>query len=157
MTWFNEDVWKEWERMHEEMNNWFDRLFRIRTPLLGFERGKDLVKLGQGFRMPICQIHQTPSSVVATFEMPGVEKNDIELNVSDNSIEVKVEKKEEKKLKKKDKYSYISEQRQYYRKVSLPVEVKPEKATAEYKNGILKVEVPKKKVSEAKTKKVAVK
>jgi len=157
MAWFNEDVWDEWTRMHEEMDNLFDRVFRARTPFLGHGKGKELVKASQGFRMPVCQMHQTPKTVVTTFEIPGVDKGDIELNVSDNSIEVKVEKKQQKEVKKKGMYSYASTHRQFYRRVPFPVEVNADKATADYKDGVLTVEVPKTKVIEEKTKRIQIK
>ena len=91
------DPFDELERMHEEMN----RLFR--RPLLEDKKGNELVKFS-GFRTPKCNMYETDKSVVATFELPGVEKKDIELNISDDRFEVKVEKKAEKEEKSKGMY-----------------------------------------------------
>ena len=64
MAWFNEDVWDEWERMHDEMENLFGRVFRTRTPVVSKGKETKPVKYNPGFRMPVCQMHQTPKSVI---------------------------------------------------------------------------------------------
>ena len=155
MVWFNDDVMDEWDRMQNEMDHLFGRIFGAQ-PLLA-HRGSNALAPLTGFRMPVCQMKHTPKSVVTTFEIPGVDKGDIQLNVTDDSIEVKVEKKQEKEVKKKDMQAYSSVQRRFYRKIPLPVDVIAGKATAEYKDGVLKVEVPKKKVLEAKPNRISVK
>lgn len=131
------DPFDEIERIHEEMGRFFK------------PRGKELVKFS-GFRTPKCNMHETEKSVVASFELPGVEKKDIELNVTDDRIEVKVNHKAEKEEKKKGMYRYEASSHSFYRSIPLPVDVKSEEAEAEYKNGVLRVEIPKVKQIEAK-------
>ena len=118
-------------------------------------QGKGLAKYS-GFRVPVDDIKETENSVIASVEVPGVEKKDIELNVTENSIEVKVEKKAEKEVKEKGSYSYKSRSHSFYRALPLPAEVKSSEAKAEYKNGVLTVEIPKVKKLEAKKKKIRI-
>ncbi|MBI2657585.1 Hsp20/alpha crystallin family protein [Candidatus Woesearchaeota archaeon] len=101
-------------------------------------------------RIPVADIVETESSVIATFELPGVEKEDIRLNVTDDRIEVKVEKKAENKVEDKESYSYEMRSQSFYSALPLPAEVAAENADASYKNEILKVEIPKANKAEAK-------
>ena len=148
---FDENLWDEFLKMHHENDEALGRLFGNRLA-----HGKELAH-PQNYRIPLCQMQQTPNSVVVRFELPGVEKNDIHLNVTDNSIEVKVYKKQEHEVKKKGLISYSSSQSQFYRRIPLSVDVKRDKAVAEYKNGVLKVEIPKLKVIQSKPKRIAIK
>ncbi|MBI2523222.1 Hsp20/alpha crystallin family protein [Candidatus Woesearchaeota archaeon] len=137
MVW---DPFEEIKRMHEEMDRVFGRAFGAR--LLGYSKGKELSKY-EGLRVPVADVRETENSVIANIEIPGVEKKDIELNVTENSIEVKVEKRAENEVKEKGSYSYESRSHSFYRALPLPAGVKADEAKAEYKNGLLKVEIPK--------------
>lgn len=138
-----EDIFEEMRAMQEEMDRLFGRFFRTR-PMLENSGSKDLIT-GDHFRSPIADINETDNSVIARFELPGADKKDINLNVTDDYIEVKAEKKTEKKKDEKDYYSYESMSQQFYRRVPLPVSVNADEAKANYKDGVLKIEVPKKK------------
>lgn len=149
------DPFEEMRRMHEEMDRLFSRTFRTAKLLPGKE-GKELVKYS-GFRMPVADVKETDNSVLTTFEIPGADKKDIDLNITENIIEVKVEKKSEKEVKEKGSYSYEARASQFYRALPLPAAVEADKAEATYKDGILKVEIPKIKKIEAKKKRIEIK
>ncbi|MFQ5800926.1 MAG: archaeal heat shock protein Hsp20 [Candidatus Hydrothermarchaeales archaeon] len=61
--------------------------------------------------------------VIVTLEMPGVEKKDINLETTENSVEVKTE----------------TETRKYHKKIPLEQEIKPDTAKASYNNGVLEI------------------
>jgi HSP20 family protein len=78
-------------------------------------------------------------------EMPGVDKNDIDVSISDNQVAISAEVKRESK--KNDDERDICTERYYgqvYRSFSLPDEVDSGKASARYENGMLTLELPKK-------------
>jgi HSP20 family protein len=78
-------------------------------------------------------------------EMPGVDKKDVEVNVTPNAIDIYGETKTEIDLKEG---GYLRRERSYStlcRRLTFPEEVIPEKANAILKNGILEVTVPKRK------------
>lgn len=78
-------------------------------------------------------------------EMPGVEKNDIDISINGNQIAISAEVKRESK--KKDDERDICTERYYgqvYRSFSLPDEVDSGKASAHYEGGVLTLELPKK-------------
>jgi HSP20 family protein len=148
----------EISRMHEEMDKIFNRIFRSYRPLLetGKEKGKSLAKY-LDYRIPTADVRETPDSVIVSFEVPGADKKDIDLNVTENRVEVKVEKKAEKEVKRKGLYSYEARSNQFYRALPLPTEVIPDKAQATYKDGLLKVEIPKVKKIGQRKKRVEIK
>ena len=129
------DPFEEIRRMHEEMDRIFGRALGKERLLDHDKKGKQVDK----FRAPVADLKETENSILATFELPGADKGDIELNVTEDSIEVKAE----KKVEKKEKGSYSFSQSSFYRSIPLPKEVDASKAKASYKNGMLRIEVPK--------------
>ena len=90
-----------------------------------------------------CDVVDEGDRYVITTEMPGVSKQDVKLNVSDNTVEISAEHKEEEEEKKKN---YVRKERKsvsYHRTLPLPEKVDSSKATAKLNNGILTVEISK--------------
>ncbi len=132
-----EDFFKEIRKLQRQINASFNNLWRRELP--------DYSTAYPTFRTPLTDIQETDDKIIATFEIPGVDKKDIQLNVTENRIEVKVEKKQEVKM---EKGNYLKEERSYkgfYRAMPLPAEIIPEKTRASYKDGVLKVEMIKTK------------
>ena len=144
-------LWDEMRRMQEEMDKRFDSVFRRsgwdKPQLSGPERGE---LVDSNFVNPISDFWEGDNQLVAEIEMPGLNKDDIKVNVNDGSIEVKAETKDEKEDKKKGAYHFERNYSGYYRCFSLPKNVDPNAAGAEYKDGVLKVTVPKTQVEEKK-------
>lgn len=99
-------------------------------------------------RTPRADVYETNGDVVAEVELPGVNKKNIDVEIVEDTIKVEV--KEEKKQEKKGKGYYTKELHRGYvkRVLPLPVEVDESKAKAEYKDGVLKITVPKLKPKE---------
>lgn len=143
MFW-DDNFFKEMRRMQQDMEEMHKRMLNLfgedAKPkfLTQRKKGKEVV-----FRAPSYNIKETKDKVIAKFELVGVDKKDIFLQVRNNLIEIKVEKKSEAKVKKKDSYHYEASMQQFYRVIPIYQEVDGEKAKANYKNGILTVEIPK--------------
>lgn len=151
-------VWEPFEelrRLHEEMDRIFGSMVGRRR-LIPFGEKKDIERY-EDFRMPVTDVKETESSILAYFELPGADKKDIDVNVTDKAVEVKVERKGEKELKEKGLYRYEAFSSKYYKAIPLPAEVQSDKAQAVYKDGILKLEIPKLKKIEEKKKKIEIK
>ena len=101
-------------------------------------------------RKPLADIEENDKEVVIKFEIPGVDKRDIQLNITQNKIEVRVERKQEEKIKREGFYRLERSYGGFYRAISLPTEVIPEKAKAKYRDGILEVRIPKVKKKKSK-------
>lgn len=109
------------------------------------------------FREPVSDLKETDKDVVASIEVPGVSKKDIQLNVTEDGLEVKVEQKHEKKEEKEGYVRMESGYRSYYRRLPFPTKVIAEKAEAKYENGVLEVTVPKQQIESKKRKMIEVK
>jgi HSP20 family protein len=133
----------EIEQMHNEM----ERLsrFMLGHPLVEYEKGKPVAR---GFRMPIVNQFETKEKLITEIELPGVEKKDIELNIGDNFAEVKVVRMMNKENHDQGIHRFESKCASFYRRIPFPIEVKTEMAHAIFKNGILKLELPKAKALE---------
>lgn len=95
------------------------------------------------YREPFIDVIETDKEVIATAEMPGLEKQDIKINLTEDRLEISAETKREEKREEK---GYVYRERRagsYYRAISLPSSVDPNNAKASYKNGVLEIKMPK--------------
>lgn len=149
------DIFDEMRRMQEDMDRMFGNLFRSRSRKM-LPAGKEETAItSQDVRMPVADVRETENSVITTVELPGVVKEDIELNVTERGIEITAKKRVKREQRGKGVYSYESSSSQFYRKMPLPAVVNPSTTKAEYKNGMLRIEVKKDKTSE-KRKKISI-
>lgn len=131
------DPFEELKRLERRITRLFDELWSERAALPAPEIG---------VREPYADIIEKDREIKVVVEMPGVEKQDIKINATENSLEVSAEVKKEEK---EEKEGYVRRERRFskfYRAFTLPAEVDPSKAKATFKNGILEVTLPKKKV-----------
>jgi len=156
-------IFDEIRRMQEGMDSVFNAFFSA-EPLSGTEfllenesGGKNLVP--SNYRAPTSDLYETEKEIVAEIDMPGVDKKDIQVNVTKDSIEIKAEKKKEVKEEDKKKGMFRLERSLsgLYRKFALPKNVDPDKADAEYRDGVLKITVPKLRIEQMKKKLLEIK
>ncbi|HEX32867.1 MAG TPA: Hsp20/alpha crystallin family protein [Candidatus Aenigmarchaeota archaeon] len=95
---------------------------------------------------PRTDVHDHEDKYIVTFELPGVTKDDIDLNIYDNTIEVTAK----REVKDYAKNRYSKESLSYHKVVRLPEEIDADNVKATYKNGILEITVPKKTVKKKK-------
>ncbi len=108
---------------------------------------------------PLTDVAETEREIVAKIEIPGVEKEDIKINATEDGIEISAEKKDEIKEedKKKGRYRIERSYSGFYRYFSLPENADSGKIEANYKNGILELKIPKIGKEAKKSKEVKVK
>jgi len=106
---------------------------------------------------PAVDISETEKGYEITAELPGLDEKSIEVNLANGGLTIKGEKKEEKEEKTKD--YYVSERRYgaFERYFALPEGVDADKIEATFKNGILKVALPKTAEAQKPAKKIEVK
>jgi len=100
--------------------------------------------------MPRMDISETDKAIEITAELPGLEKKDVELNVTDNLLTIRGEKKNEREEKNKDYHLVERSYGSFSRSVELPAGVKTEDIAAEIANGVLTVTVQKPAPKQAK-------
>jgi HSP20 family protein len=91
-------------------------------------------------REPLTDIMEQDRKICITMELPGIEKKDIDLNMEDGELIVKVD----------------APERQYYKKLPLPAEVNPKTISANYKNGVLDVTINRLKPELKKSKRIKI-
>jgi HSP20 family protein len=100
-------------------------------------------------------VYQTPAEIVVESAIAGVKPEDIDVNVTNDSITIKGERRRERELKDSDYFYQECYWGRFSRSVILPQEVDPESSTVTFKNGVLTVRMP--KLERKKTKKLKVK
>ena len=94
---------------------------------------------------PLVDIYDNDDNIVITAELPGTNKEDIKVDVKDRVLTLKGERSSGNEVQEE---SYHRRERTYgkfERAFTLPVEVDPEAIQADYKDGVLKINIPKPK------------
>lgn len=126
--------WLEMDRVFDNFRRDFERSLSM-FPTLGIPSLSTTVVA--------CDITDEGNKFVVNANMPGVHKDEVNLNVTENAVEISAQHKEEEHEKKKN---YVRKERKevsYYRILSLPEKVIPSRAKAKMNNGILNIEIPK--------------
>lgn len=116
--------------------------------------GFGIEDLGDGSWAPRVDIYETEDSYVVRADLPGIKKEDIEIDLKDNTLAVRGEKKFDGKS---DKDNYVRVERKYgkfVRTFRLSDNVDRGKIKANYKDGVLEITIPKRE--EAATKQIKV-
>ena len=104
-------------------------------------------------------VAETDDAVKITADLPGLTEKEIDVTLADGVLTIKGERKAEKETEDKEKH-YHSVERSYgafERAMSLPTNVDESKISADFKNGVLELTLPKKPEAKKKTKKIQVK
>jgi len=103
---------------------------------------------------PSVDVSETDKAYEIEAELPGMDEKDIELSLSNGVLTIRGERKEEKE----DKEKHVSERRygSFRRTFRLPDTVNEDKATAEFKKGVLRVTLPKKPEAQKPVRKIAI-
>ena len=129
-----------WTGMGDFWNRFFEEM-----PLA--ERGQEW--------SPSVDISETDGKVQVKAELPGLEAKDIDVDITDNVLTLRGEKKMEEE-KEEERYYYRERYSGFFqRSFRLPAGVESDKVDAEFKNGVLTVDIP--KSAEAGTKKIEIK
>ena len=143
------DPFRDLSVIQERMNQIFeDALARSR----GREEG-----LRTGMWTPSVDIYENNDSVVVKAELPGVERDQISVEVKDGILTLRGERKSEKEVKEESYHRIERSYGNFQRSFSLPVSVEQDKVTARFKDGVLEVILPKKEQARPKQIQVDVK
>lgn len=136
------DPFSELDRLHREIDRMFQAAFR--PSMLG--------RPDQGsmhFSVPAVNIRQTEKEIVIEAELPGVTAKDLQINLSENSLSLRGERKSESQKEEGDLLRQEVSYGSFSREITLPTAVKAEEAETSLKNGLLTIRVPKKEIKPA--------
>ncbi|WP_306120882.1 MULTISPECIES: Hsp20/alpha crystallin family protein [unclassified Roseitalea] len=106
---------------------------------------------------PTTDVTETDEAIEVAIELPGLSEKDVEVSLTEDVLTIRGEKKHESEDKRKG--VYISERSwgSFYRMVPLPPGVDADKASADFKRGVLTVTLPKTPEAQSKIKRIEVK
>ena len=138
-----------WLALHHpiaEMERAFDRFFRRNWPSLrhwsDFPSLDNLFEV-EGMRIPSLDVVDRDSEVLVRAEIPGIEKKDINISLTDNILSIKGQSSSEKNEEKGDYHRHEISSSSFARSVTVPASVDVSKAVASLKDGVLEISLPK--------------
>jgi HSP20 family protein len=105
---------------------------------------------------PAVDIYENAQNLVLKAELPGFDPKDVEVRVEDGTLHLKGERKFESDVKKENYHRIERSYGSFARTFSLPSSVNADNVTAEYKDGVLTLTLPKKEEAKPKTIKIQV-
>jgi len=129
------------DRMAEEMERTFGRMF----PSVGSPRGSGLIRSPfrlagrEGLWSPRLETFQKGDRLIVRAELPGVKKDDVQIDVSDDVLTIQGDRREERQEEREGYYHSELEYGHFHRTIPLPEGVITETAQASFKDGVLEV------------------
>ena len=144
------------DSIHQELNNF------LRDTLLTHSFANPLNIKKNSIWRPAIEVKQNKENYIIKVQLPGINKDDIEIETDNDFMTITAEIQEEKEEKQEDEKNarfHTSEFRygKYQRTISFDQPVKGDLAEAKYKNGVLKIIVPKQNTENSKPKKIEIK
>lgn len=108
--------------------------------------------------IPSIDVHEDARGIYVKAEMPGLDEKNIEVNVENNYLTIKGEKREERR-EGNDQRILVTERKfgSFQRTIRLPEGIKADKVKADFTNGVLSIDIPKEKIEEPKKIKINIK
>jgi HSP20 family protein len=141
---------KDMERLFEDFQGFsFPNFFR--TEFAPFR-----TEFGKGEWMPQIEVLQNNGQFTVRADLPGLTKDDVKVEVTDNFLTLSGERREEKEERREGFYRSERTYGSFYRRIPLPEGAKTENAAATFQNGVLEITVPAPKIA-APTRKLEIK
>ena len=129
--------------LQDELNKMFDSLIRsTSTPTASSDW------------YPVCDVRESETEFTVRAELPGVPKENVKINVVDNTLVVRGEKKQETEDKKSNWHHVERSFGLFERTFTLPKHVAAEKIKARFQDGVLEIAIP--KAEEAKPREIRI-
>ncbi len=136
--------------MQKEMNRMFDSISKslFNTSSFSSETSNAIT--------PKIDVVENEKEIKVTAELPGMEEKDVEVNFSRDTLVIKGEKKAEKEEKKEDYYFMERSYGTFQRAIPVSAGIDRDKVEAQFKNGVLKVTLPKTEEAQKEVRKVEI-
>ncbi len=137
-NWSPFEMMRQFERDMDEFMRGFDSRFMFPRRLRGYGTHKL-----PAVRQPLLDIEDRGKNLAIRVEVPGIPKENIDIKLTDDHLEISAKSELEKEEKGKDYYHRERSFHSFYRSVPLPTEVDQTKADAKLEDGILNITIPK--------------
>ena len=129
---------QEFNSLQRQMNRMFDNFFGRTTSLMPFEESLS----GWEFGQPV-DIYEDDQKLTFKVEVPGMDEKGIKVEVENNVLTVRGERKLEKDIKEENFRRMERQYGAFLRSFTLPSMVDPDKIEANYRNSVLAIQMPK--------------
>lgn len=126
--------WQEVDTLQRQMNRLFDEALAPTTT-----RQENRV----GLKAPAAELNETADTIHLKLEVPGMEAKDLDVKVTENAVSISGERKSQTKTEDKGITRTEFRYGKFRRVVPLPARIQNTNVTAEYKDGILNLTLPK--------------
>ena len=123
-------------------------------PLIKWDPFREMDTMKESWS-PSVDIFETENEVVIKAELPGMESKDIDIKLENNVLVLRGDRRFEKETKNENYHRVERSYGNFARSFSLPAFVDDSKVRAEYKNGLLRIVLPKKEQAKSKEIKIA--
>ncbi len=132
---------KELDEMKRDMERLFDEVFdpAHRRPRRWWPKPSETMLVA-----PNIDMYDRKGEIVIKAELPGIEKENIDLSITKDTVVLKGEIKKEEETKEENYYLCERVSGKFTRTIDIPAEVDAEKVRATFKNGVLEIVLPKK-------------
>ena len=127
--------WREMNTMQSRVNQLFADPF--------FQRSRSDDDLSLGTWHPVVDMYDEDDKIVIKAELPGMDKKDIAVDVKDRVLTLSGERNYDNEVKEENYYRRERAYGKFQRVFSLPSDVDSDKIKADFRDGLLKIEVPK--------------
>jgi len=134
-----------------------DEMDRVFASSFGIEPWGSLRHEERGSWVPPVEVRERDGQLVISAELPGMNKDDVKVEVTDEGLLLRGERKREHEEKREGFYRSERSYGRFYRLVPLPEGTDPEKAKAQFKDGVLTVELPIPESSQRKRREIPIK
>jgi len=148
------DVFNPFDSLHREMNRLFDEFSRG-FPLAPF-RGPASAAGGPALWPSVDVAEADDGTLTVTAELPGIDENDLSVDLHDNVLTIRGEKRSEREDGKHDVRLTERSYGSFARRLALPFEADPEKVSASVDKGVLTVTVPRPPEAQKKARRIEV-
>ncbi len=135
---------RELDRIRREMDRLWDSFFE--------RRPSRVEEVSEWF--PSLDVSETDTDYIVKVEVPGIDPKDMDISLTNNTLTIKGEKKQEKEEKDENYHLIERSYGSFTRSIRIPSQVQSDKINATYKNGVLKITLP--KTEEAKKKEIKI-
>lgn len=125
--------------LHREMNRLFDDTFRSMDSGAGSPGGSGRSNL----LAPQLDVHESQDEFCVTVDLPGVAEQDLDLALEGDLLTIRGEKKQESERDERGYHVVERSSGTFQRSLRLPFEPDPERVSAECRDGVLTIHVPK--------------
>jgi HSP20 family protein len=146
----------KWIKPVDEFERTVEETFKPLQKLKRFFENWDLELPSERTYFPRIDVWEDEEKYVVEADLPGFDKKDIEVNVTEDMLTIKAVRKKEEEKKGKNYYYAERNYGEFVRSVRLPAEVDKKAIKAKYNNGVLELTLPKTKQAKEKTTKIEI-